>query len=115
MTNYPRARAVAALVVAFSCGLIFASGFSLTRMSWAQTRLPTANAVSSPSMAPIGDIQDGFAGVVARVKPAVVSIHVTKYAQQQRSGGRGQRSGWYARPSARRGPSARDEAVPAAQ
>ncbi|HTR77581.1 MAG TPA: trypsin-like peptidase domain-containing protein, partial [Gemmatimonadaceae bacterium] len=88
MSNYPRARIAAALAVAFACGLIFASGVDLTRSGWAQTRfantashLAGLTVASAPSAAPIGDIQNGFAAVVDRVKPAVVSVHVTKFAQ----------------------------------
>ena len=41
--QYSRARFGAAVVVAFLCGLVFASGFDLTRFSWAQGRVGTAD------------------------------------------------------------------------
>ena len=43
--NYARARFGAAIAVAFVCGLVFASGFDLTRFGWAQGKVankPTA-------------------------------------------------------------------------
>ncbi|HTR76868.1 MAG TPA: trypsin-like peptidase domain-containing protein [Gemmatimonadaceae bacterium] len=84
MSSYPRARIGAALVVAFVCGLVFASGFDLTRFGWAQSRVtPVVNTSSASSNAPgVPDIQNGFEYAVDRVKPAVVSVYVTKYAQQ---------------------------------
>ena len=90
MSNFPRARIGAALVVAFVCGLVFASGFDLTRFGWAQGRVTSAanGGVTSQGMPPLGDIQDGFEGAVDRVKPAVVTIDVTKYAQERTAGRR---------------------------
>ena len=40
--RYHRARFGAAVVVAFFCGLVFASGFDLTHFGWAQSRVTTA-------------------------------------------------------------------------
>src|ERR1044071_4223043 len=84
----------AALAVAFICGLIFASGLDLTRFSWAQTRVtPTSQTaqVPAPAVASLAETQNAFEAIVDRVKPAVVSIHVAKYAQPvaQRGQGRG--------------------------
>jgi serine protease Do len=96
MKSYPRARFGAAVAVAFFCGLIFASGLDLTKFSWAQARV-TSNApqVPAPAVASLVETQNAFEAIVDRVKPAVVSIHVTKYAQEvaqrgQSQGRRGQ-------------------------
>src|SRR5690349_5530585 len=73
----------AALAVAFMCGLIFASGLDLTRFSWAQSRVtPTSSAAQIPTtaVASLAETQNAFEAIVDRVKPAVVSVHVTRYA-----------------------------------
>src|ERR1044071_2944723 len=98
MSNFPRARFGAAVAVAFFCGLVFASGFDLTKFSWAQGRVSTASAppVPAPAVASLAETQNAFEAVVDRVNPAVVSIHVTKYAtpaSQNRRGRRGQIQG----------------------
>jgi serine protease Do len=95
----------AALAVAFFCGLIFASGLDLTKFSWAQARvIPTSQTaqVPAPAVASLAETQNAFEAIVDRVKPAVVSVHVTRFAAEastksaapQRSGegnrGRGQ-------------------------
>jgi serine protease Do len=87
-----RVRFGAALVVAFVCGLIFASGMDLTRFSWAQSRVtPTSAAaqVPAPAVASLAESQTAFETIVDRVKPAVVSIHVTRFAREaaERKGG----------------------------
>src|ERR1043166_2731392 len=97
MSIYPRARFGAAVAVAFFCGLVFASGFDLTKFGWAQGRVSTSSApqIPAPAVASLAETQNAFEAVVDHVKPAVVSIHVTKYAtpaSQQRQG-RGRRGG----------------------
>src|SRR3954464_2969611 len=75
----------AALAVAFACGLIFASGMDLTRFSWAQDRVsPTSSAapVPAPAVASLAETQNAFEAIVDRVKPAVVSVHVTRFARE---------------------------------
>jgi serine protease Do len=75
----------AALAVAFICGLIFASGMDLTRFSWAQSRvMPTLSAaqVPAPAVASLAESQNAFEAIVDRVKPAVVSIHVTRFGRE---------------------------------
>jgi serine protease Do len=92
MSNFPRARFGAAVAVAFICGLVFASGFDLTRFSWAQGRIASGPSVPAPAVASLAESQNAFETIVDRVKPAVVSIHVAKYAQpaSQTRPGRGQ-------------------------
>jgi serine protease Do len=84
MNKFPRARFGAAVAVAFICGLIFASGFDLTRFSWAQSRVPgvaSGPAIPASAVASLAETQNGFETIVDRVKPTVVSIHVAKYAK----------------------------------
>jgi serine protease Do len=94
-TKYSRARFGAAVVVAFLCGLIFASGFDLTHFSWAQSRgTPTKPAPSQ--IASAIETQSSFEAVADAARPAVVSIETERFqkarpAQQIRPrGGRGQ-------------------------
>lgn len=75
----------AALAVAFVCGLVFASGLDLTKFSWAQTRVtPTSQTaqVPAPAVASLAETQNAFEAIVDRVKPAVVSVHVTRFARE---------------------------------
>ena len=75
----------AALAVAFFCGLIFASGLDLTKFSWAQARvIPTSQTaqVPAPVVASLAETQNAFEAIVDRVKPAVVSVHVTRFASE---------------------------------
>src|SRR5450759_3421752 len=81
MNSFPRARFGAAVAVAFTCGLIFASGFDLTRFGWAQTRVAGGPSIPAPAVASLAESQNAFETIVDRVKPAVVSIHVAKYAK----------------------------------
>jgi serine protease Do len=67
----------AAVVVAFLCGLIFASGFNLTSLSWAQASRPefaTAKLTPPPSTKAADAFSDAFEWVANTVRPAVVSI-----------------------------------------
>jgi serine protease Do len=92
MNLYPRARFSAAVAVAFVSGLVFASGFDLTHFGWAQARVAGGPSVPAPAVSSLAETQNAFETIVDRVKPAVVTIHVAKYAtpaaQQRR--GRGQ-------------------------
>ncbi len=67
----------AAVAVAFVCGLVFASGFDLTTMSWAQGARPQfASASLNPpsSVATAEAVSNAFEWVANTVTPAVVSI-----------------------------------------
>ncbi|HVE32018.1 MAG TPA: Do family serine endopeptidase [Gemmatimonadaceae bacterium] len=83
------------MVVAFLCGLIFASGFDLTRFSWAQSRT-TSSAATKPTaaqVAPAADLETAFEAVADHARPAVVSIDVERFARSRpatRIRGRGQ-------------------------
>ncbi len=71
-SKYARARFVAGLTVAFLCGLIFASGFNLTRFGWAQSKV--ASKPSVEEVKGLMDTQTGFESIADHVTPAVVSI-----------------------------------------
>ena len=65
-----RARLGAAVVVAFLCGLIFASGFDLTRFGWAQGRVnPSANRPTAAEVAPAADLESAFEAVADHARP----------------------------------------------
>jgi serine protease Do len=80
-----RARFSAAVVVAFFCGLIFASGFDLTHFGWAQGRVGsstgTASKPSASQVAPAVDLESAFEAVADHARPAVVSIDIEKFAK----------------------------------
>ncbi len=79
MTKYPRARLTAAVVVAFLCGLVFASGSNLTHLGWAQSKTspkPTAQQVQ-----PLVETQNAFEAIADHVTPAVVSIQTERFAR----------------------------------
>jgi serine protease Do len=70
-----------ALTAAFACGVVFASGFDLTRYSWAQGG-PSAQ--GTPLLPVSGGVPEGtgsIADVAERVTPAVVSIRATRTAR----------------------------------
>jgi serine protease Do len=70
-----------ALTGAFACGVVFASGLDLTRLSWAQGG---SSVSSSPLMPTGGRLPEGtasIADVAERVTPAVVSIRATRTVQ----------------------------------
>ncbi|HEY4218811.1 MAG TPA: trypsin-like peptidase domain-containing protein [Gemmatimonadaceae bacterium] len=81
-TKYTRARFGAAVVVAFLCGLVFASGFDLTKFSWAQSRLGSAATKPSPAqVASAAETETAFEAVADHARPAVVSIEVETFAR----------------------------------
>ena len=95
MSNrYNRARFGAAIVVAFFCGLVFASGFDLTRFGWAQSRVSSSATKPAPSqVASAAETETAFEAVADHARPAVVSIETQRFAKQlpagQRQRGRG--------------------------
>src|SRR5205814_626202 len=97
-TRSSRARLIGAIAVAFICGLVFASGFDLTRFGWAQTRVSSSNpATPIPAAASAVETETAFEAVADHVTPAVVSIEVQTMpkvrpaSQQQPQARRGQR------------------------
>jgi serine protease Do len=89
MSTYSsRAKLGAAVVVAFFCGLIFASGFDLTRFGWAQGRVGTANKPTAAEIAPAADLESAFEAVADHARPAVVSIATERFARSRPTRGR---------------------------
>src|SRR5580765_6551096 len=77
-----RARFGAAIVVAFFCGLVFASGFDLTRFGWAQSRVSSSATKPSPSqVASAAETETAFEAVADHARPAVVSIETQRFAK----------------------------------
>ncbi len=77
-----RARLGAMIVVAFICGLVFASGFDLTRFGWAQSRVNAATKPSAAQVAPAADMESAFEAVADHARPAVVSIETKRYQRR---------------------------------
>ncbi|MEA2294789.1 MAG: hypothetical protein QOE86_2428, partial [Solirubrobacteraceae bacterium] len=81
----------AAVLIAFACGLVFASGFDLTKISWAQTRSPQASKPTPQEVKPLEETGQAFEAIAEHVTPAVVSIEAeqletrTRTPQQRRN------------------------------
>jgi len=89
-----RASVGAAIVVAFICGLVFASGFDLTRFGWAQSRVTAPSKPAPAQIASAAETETAFEAVADHARPAVVSIETERYARPSanRQRGRGQPS-----------------------
>ena len=74
MKNFARARLYAAVLVAFASGLVFASGFDLTRISWAQTKTAPASKPTAQEVKSLEETGSAFEAIAEHVTPAVVSI-----------------------------------------
>jgi len=77
-----RARFGAAVAVAFAGGILFASGFDLTRFGYAQSR-GTAAKPTVQEVKPIADASNAFVSIAEHVTPAVVSIQAERDAKQK--------------------------------
>jgi serine protease Do len=88
MTRYPRARLTAAVVVAFLCGLVFASGSNLTHLGWAQSKTPPRP--TAQQVQPLVETQNAFEAIADHVTPAVVSIQTERFARKTNIRQRGQ-------------------------
>ena len=75
-TGFSRARLGAAVVTAFVCGLLFASGFDLTRFGFAQDG--KGGKVSSSQVQSLAETGSAFEAIADHVTPAVVSIQTTQ-------------------------------------
>src|SRR3954462_761821 len=87
--NSSRARVVAAVVTAFVCGLLFASGFDLTRFGFAQDG--TKGKVASSQVQSLAETGSAFEAIADHVTPSVVSIQTQRLRAEPRS--RGSRPG----------------------
>ncbi len=78
---------IAAVIVAFASGLVFASGFDFTRISWAQAR---AGAPAKPAVAAVKSLDEtaqAFEAIAELVTPAVVSIEAEQLEPRARARG----------------------------
>jgi serine protease Do len=72
MNKLARVQLFAAVIIAFACGLVFASGFDLTRISWAQAK--PAPKPTPQEVRPLEETGQAFEAIAEHVTPAVVSI-----------------------------------------
>src|SRR5689334_5652712 len=75
-----RARFGVAVAIAFACGIVFASGFDLTRFGYAQARSVAAKPTVQ-EVKPISDASNAFVSIAEHVTPAVVSIQAERDAR----------------------------------
>jgi serine protease Do len=86
-SSLSRARLGAAVVTAFVCGLLFASGFDLTRFGFAQDG--KAAKVASSQVQSLAETGSAFEAIADHVTPSVVSIQTTRITNaRQRGSGR---------------------------
>src|SRR6478672_8771137 len=86
-SSLSRARLGAAVVTAFVCGLLFASGFDLTRFGFAQDGKATK--VASSQVQSLAETGSAFEAIADHVTPSVVSIQTTRITNaRQRGSGR---------------------------
>jgi len=76
-TSFSRGRLGAAVVTAFACGLLFASGFDLTRFGFAQDQ-SKGGKVASSQVQSLAETGSAFEAIADHVTPSVVSIQTTR-------------------------------------
>ena len=76
--RYFRARLGAAVVTAFICGLLFASGFDLTRFGFAQDGKGAGAKVASSQVQSLAETGSAFEAIADHVTPSVVSIQTQR-------------------------------------
>lgn len=82
-TRFSRARLGAAVVTAFACGLLFASGFDLTRFGFAQEGKGTK--VASAQVQSLAETGNAFEAIADHVTPSVVSIQTQRVRTSTRA------------------------------
>jgi len=89
-TRFFRSKVVLTTVVAFSGGVLFASGMDLTKYSWAQPTRTTGGQIAArgPNSP---DAAGSFATVAERVTPSVVAIKTVQEARKIKAAPRGGR------------------------
>ncbi|MBA3672653.1 MAG: trypsin-like peptidase domain-containing protein [Gemmatimonadaceae bacterium] len=75
-SRYSRARLAGAVVTAFFCGLLFASGFDLTRFGFAQDG--KGGKVASSEVRSLAETGSAFEAIADHVTPSVVSIQTQR-------------------------------------
>jgi serine protease Do len=89
MSTTSRLKLAGAVLVAFACGLVFASGFDLTKLGFAQGNTPVRSASLTPAPASVVELNTSFVGIAERVTPGVVSIAAVRTVEpnvQRRQG-----------------------------
>jgi len=86
-SSLSRARLGAAVLTAFVCGLLFASGFDLTRFGFAQDGGKTAK-VASAQVQSLAETGSAFEAIADHVTPSVVSIQTTRVTNARSRSGR---------------------------
>ena len=86
-TNFSRVRLGVAVVIAFVCGLFFASGLDLTRFGFAQEG-SKGSKPSSSQVQSLAETGNAFEAIADHVTPSVVSIQTTRVASSRQRGGR---------------------------
>src|SRR5437762_834991 len=74
MKKLARAQLIAGVLVAFAAGVIFASGFDLTKISWAQSKTVPAPKPTAAEVKPLEETGQAFEAIAEHVTPAVVAI-----------------------------------------
>src|SRR5215207_8019781 len=87
-TSISRVRLGAAVVTAFVCGLLFASGFDLTRYGFAQDGSRGGAKVSSSQVQSLAETGSAFEAIADHVTPSVVSIQTTRVASARQRNSR---------------------------
>ena len=80
--TFARARFGAAVAIAFASGIVFASGFDLTRFGYAQSRTVAAKPTVQ-DVKPLADASNAFVSIAEHVTPAVVSIQAERDGKQR--------------------------------
>ena len=84
MNKLARVQLYAAVFVAFASGLVFASGFDLTKISWAQVRWQPAAPKPTPAeVKPLEEVGQAFEAIAEHVTPAVVSITAETFQERR--------------------------------
>ena len=85
MNRIARLQIFAVALVAFASGLVFASGFDLTKISWAQTKPSAATKPTSAEVKPLEETGQAFEAIAEHVTPAVVSIRAEQLETRTRN------------------------------
>ena len=89
MKSLARARLFAAVLIAFVSGLVLASGFDLTKLSWAQTKTAPAPKPTAQEVKSLEETGSAFEAIAEHVTPAVVSIESEQYESRRQNTNRG--------------------------
>jgi serine protease Do len=85
MNRITRIQLLAVAIVAFASGLVFASGFDLTKISWAQSKPSAATKPTPAEVKPLEEVGQAFEAIAEHVTPAVVSIEAEQLESRTRN------------------------------